>query len=104
AAALPVAVRESLAHLVPGFGHARGTDAAGPEADPAARFRFFEAVADLLGLVGDVAPVLVVLDDLQWAGTSSVALTRAVLARGVPSRVRVLVTARPGAEDADVRA
>ena len=101
-AALPAAVREPVAQLVPGFGHGRG--AVGLEADPAARFRFFEAVADLLERLGQVVPVLVVLDDLQWAGTSSVALTRAVLARGLSSRVRVLVTARPGSEDADVRA
>jgi len=102
AAALPPPVREPLAHLVPAFGTGRDAGA-GHDADPAARFRFFEAVADLLDLLGAVVPVLVVLDDLQWAGTSSVALTRAVLGRGLPPRVRVLVAARPGAEDPDVR-
>ena len=101
-AALPTAVSEPLSHLVPAFGSERDLGA-GLEADPAARFRFFEAVADLLDLLGEVIPVLVVLDDLQWAGTSSVALTRSVLGRGLPERVRVLVTSRPGPDDPDVR-
>ncbi len=102
AAALPAAVREPLARLVPAYGTGRDVGS-GFDADPASRFRLFEAVADLLGLLGAVVPILVVLDDLQWAGTSSVALTRAVLGRGLPARVRVLVAARPGADDPDVR-
>ncbi|MCB1017517.1 MAG: AAA family ATPase, partial [Acidimicrobiales bacterium] len=101
--ALPPAVREPLAQLVAGFAPGRAP-ASALEADPSARFRLFEAVADLIELVSEIAPVLVVLDDLQWAATSSVALTRAVLARGVPPRVRVLIAARPGAEDPAVRA
>jgi len=101
--ALPATVREPLANLVPAFGAARG-DGAGIDADPAARFRFFEAVTDLLDRVAELVPVVVVLDDLQWAATSSVALTRAVLGRGLSSRVRVVVAARPGTEDPDARA
>lgn len=101
--ALPAAVREPLANLVPAFGAPR-SDGGGIDADPAARFRFFEAVADLLDRVAELVPVVVVLDDLQWAATSSIALTRAVLGRGLPARVRVVVAARPGTEDPDARA
>ena len=99
APALPLRMREPLARLVPAFaGDGTGADA---EVDPTSRFRLFEAVADLLSLVAEVVPVVVLVDDLQWAGTSSVALTRSVLSRGLPDGLRVVLASRPDPEDND---
>jgi DNA-binding NarL/FixJ family response regulator len=56
------------------------------------RTRLFEAVARLLARVAERGPLLVALDDLHWADPASVQLLHYV-ARGVPDRRMVLVTA-----------
>lgn len=58
-----------------------GTDAEpldGPADADAARLRLFDAVARLLERLARHAPTLVVLDDLQWADESTLALLRFV--------------------------
>ncbi|AZQ39639.1 helix-turn-helix transcriptional regulator [Streptomyces cyaneochromogenes] len=57
-----------------------GTDAVGD------RLRLFEGIAGLLGDLADVAPVLLVLEDLHWADQSSRDLLRFLLSRGILQR------------------
>jgi class 3 adenylate cyclase len=63
----------------------------------AARYVLFGAVAAALRAAGDVAPVVLVLDDLQWADAPSLQLLRH-LATSEPMRVLVIGTFR----DSDV--
>ena len=60
-------------------------DPGDPETD---RYRLFEAVAGLLGEISAAMPVLIVLDDLQWADRPTLLLLRH-LARA-PARPRLL--------------
>ncbi len=59
------------------------------------RLRLFEAVSELLERIGAVQPVLVVLDDLQWATKPTLLLLRHVLAARRPARLMVVATYRP---------
>ncbi|MFU0243275.1 AAA family ATPase, partial [Streptomyces scabiei] len=63
-----------------GGGPDDGTDAA------PSRLRLFEGVAALLTDLADVAPLLLVLEDLHWADQSSRDLLRFLLSRGVLQR------------------
>ncbi|MFF4541785.1 helix-turn-helix transcriptional regulator [Streptomyces aureus] len=56
---------------------------AGAAPDPGGRLRLFEAVAGLLADLADIAPLLLVLEDLHWADQSSRDLLRFLLSRGV---------------------
>ena len=74
-AALPAADRAEVARLLPEL------DGDGPTTDPdgdaaAARLRLFDAVARFLERLARLRPLVVVLDDLQWADTSSLQLLR----------------------------
>ncbi|GAB2727332.1 helix-turn-helix transcriptional regulator [Streptomyces bullii] len=60
-----------------------GTDAA---RDVDGRLRLFEGMAGLLARVADVAPLLLVLEDLHWADQSSRDLLRFLLGRGTFQR------------------
>ncbi|MGI5451897.1 ATP-binding protein [Streptomyces sp. CA-249302] len=60
-----------------------GVDSA---ADSGGRLRLFEGVAGLLAEVADIAPLLVVLEDLHWADQSSRDLLRFLLSRGILQR------------------
>ena len=63
--------------------------------DPdAERYRLFEAVADLLVAVSTHAPVVLVLDDLHWAGKPSLLLLRHILRSAEQHPVLVIVTYR----------
>ncbi|MBV8953577.1 MAG: AAA family ATPase [Solirubrobacterales bacterium] len=79
-----------LARLVPEL-RRRAPELAPPvEAEPETeRYRLFEAVAGLLAEISTTAPVLLVLDDLQWADRPTLLLLRH-LARA-PARGRLLV-------------
>ncbi|WP_373559226.1 AAA family ATPase, partial [Streptomyces sp. SA15] len=60
-----------------------GTDAV---RDSGGRLRLFEGMAGLLADLADVAPLLLVLEDLHWADQSSRDLLRFLLSRGVLQR------------------
>lgn len=64
---------DEVAPLVPELARA---DAAQPEPDTAAqgRFLFFDAVARLLGRAARARPLVLVLEDLQWARSASLQL------------------------------
>ncbi|MFE9058052.1 ATP-binding protein [Streptomyces mutabilis] len=61
-------------------------DAEGGDAGTRSRLRLFEGVAALLAELSDVAPLLLVLEDLHWADQSSRDLLRFLLSRGVLQR------------------
>ena len=87
-----------LAILLPEFGpppadHANGSGVSGAEAD-AQRFRFFDAVAALLGEIGAESPVVLVFDDLQWADRPTLQLLRHLVRAPAPRRVLFLGTYR----------
>ncbi len=90
---MPDADRDILAPLI---GSAETAPAHGPAADPdSERYRLFNAVVRLLRGISAVAPVVVVLDDLHWADSDSLALLQ-YIAREPPDglRVSIVVTYR----------
>ncbi|HEX2577536.1 MAG TPA: BTAD domain-containing putative transcriptional regulator [Aquihabitans sp.] len=60
----------------------------------AERFELYEALADLLGEVSGPTPVLLVVDDLQWADTSTLTLLEQVLRHDRTGRLLVVATVR----------
>ncbi|MFP5317026.1 MAG: BTAD domain-containing putative transcriptional regulator [Acidimicrobiia bacterium] len=87
------ALGADLVRLVPELA-ARGVAAPAP-ADPAVeRYRLFEAVVELLGVMSEPTPLLFVLDDLHWAARSTLLLLRHIVRSGRLGRVLVVVTCR----------
>ncbi len=78
----------ALASRLPGLPPSKATDA------DTERFQLFAAVVGLLVHVSRHQPVVVVLDDLQWADKASLQLLRHVLAADEPMQVLVLGTYR----------
>ncbi|MFD8573096.1 helix-turn-helix transcriptional regulator [Streptomyces sp. NPDC059639] len=60
--------------------------APGTAPDPGSRLQLFEGIAGLLADLADLAPLLLVLEDLHWADQSSRDLLRFLLSRGVLQR------------------
>jgi tetratricopeptide (TPR) repeat protein len=58
------------------------------------RFELYEALADLLGEVTLATPMLLVIDDLQWADPSTLTLLDQVLANPRGGRVLIIATIR----------
>jgi class 3 adenylate cyclase/tetratricopeptide (TPR) repeat protein len=77
-----------LAETVPGLPEPLRSD---PETE---RYRLFDALVAWLAAVSAEAPVLLVLDDLQWAAKPTLLLLRHVLRSSDPLRLLVLVTYR----------
>ena len=65
------------------------------------RYRMFEAVVRLLAHAGRDAPVLLVLEDLQWADKASLLLLRHVLESPLPAQLAAIVSYRPLWVDGD---
>jgi DNA-binding SARP family transcriptional activator len=87
-----------LSILLPEFGpppadHLAPGAITGPEAD-AQRYRFFDAVAALIGEVGAEAPVMLVFDDLQWADRPTLQLLRHLVRSPAPRQVLFVGTYR----------
>jgi hypothetical protein len=88
---------EDLARLLPDLGARIGGVRAALADDPdAERRRLFDAVTHWLGAISARHPVLLVLDDLQWAERSSLLLLRHVLDDPPDAPVLVVVTLRDG--------
>jgi hypothetical protein len=88
---------EELARLLPDLGARIGGVRAALVDDPdAERRRLFDAVTHWLGAIASRHPVLLVLDDLQWAERSSLLLLRHVLDAPPDAPVLVVVTLRDG--------
>lgn len=78
-----------LVRLVPELATRLALDATDePEADE--RFRLFEAVAALVSAISLSSPVLLVLDDLQWADPATLLLLKHVVLDPRPASVLVL--------------
>jgi class 3 adenylate cyclase len=73
--------RATLARLVPELADAGAQDLAGSSSESPEReqFRLFEAVASLLRAVAEEHPLILVLDDLQWADAPTLLLLRHVV-------------------------
>jgi class 3 adenylate cyclase/tetratricopeptide (TPR) repeat protein len=85
---------ESLASLAPALATTFGVSGEPTVRDPeAARYMLLCAVADALRVAGEIAPVVLVLDDLQWADAPSLLLLRHVAA-SEPIRLLVIGTFR----------
>jgi class 3 adenylate cyclase len=84
-----------LARLVPAL-HDRISDLPSPrESDPETeRYLLYAAVAGLLEGVGELQPLLLILDDLQWADSPTLSLLRHVVASGSSIPVMVVGTYR----------
>jgi DNA-binding SARP family transcriptional activator/tetratricopeptide (TPR) repeat protein len=63
------------------------------------RYLLFETVADLLRSESAVHPMLVVIDDLQWADAPSLKMIEHVLRHEMPGRVLVVATVRVPSDD-----
>ena len=73
----------ALSRRLPELPPSRGTDA------DTERYLFFAATVGLLALVSQESPVVLVLDDLQWADTASLQLLRHLA--GADAAMRLLV-------------
>lgn len=65
------------------------------------RHLLHEAVAQLLRATSRERPLVVILDDVQWADAGTLDLIRHVAGHPEPARVLVLMTARPGSATED---
>lgn len=95
AALLPALGRLPDGGATPSARAPAGTSTSGP-AEPAAgdRGRLFGAVTDLLAAVADERPVLLVLDDLQWADDDTLLLVRHLLRRAGDAPILVVAITR----------
>ena len=86
-----------LAPLVPELGGGNGAPL--PAERENRRYRLFEAVAALLGQAAAERPLLLVIEDLQWAGRPTLLLLRHVVRRLHGAPLLVLVTLRDAEAD-----
>lgn len=90
-----------LDRLVPGLRERLGDSSSRPTDQPESeRYRLFDAVSCFVATMADSAPVLLVLDDLQWADEASLLLFRHLLADRRPAALLVLATYRDTEVDA----
>ena len=85
-----------LSRLVPELADHAARSPAALHADAQAEtLRLFDAVCALLEMLAEAHPLLLAIDDLQWATESTVQLLRHVAARPPAGRVMVLLAYRP---------
>lgn len=86
---------ESLLPLVPGLADLLPGMTEAPRADPdTERYALFDAVVAVLNLAAADAPIVIVLDDLHWAATSTLLLLRHLLRFGDGARLHIVGTYR----------
>jgi class 3 adenylate cyclase len=85
-----------LAPFVPAFGSGEGLVAADPESE---RFSLFATSAEALRELGRSRPLLLVVDDLQWADRPTLLLLRHLLTATVTGRYMILGTFRDSEVD-----
>ncbi len=86
---------DELIRVVPEIGQLVPDAAAATRADPETeRYALFGAVTQLLVAAAAEVPVLLVLDDLHWAGKTTLTLLRHVLRDAGPARLMVVGTYR----------
>ena len=86
---------ESLVRLNTDLMQYFGEVASGVTSDPEiARFLLFEAVTNTLRFVGDIAPVVIVLDDIHWADEQSLQLMNHLARSLEPMRLMLIGTFR----------
>jgi DNA-binding SARP family transcriptional activator/predicted ATPase len=86
-----------LAQIVPEAKALLGSNDPPPPVDPGtARFRLFEAVSNFLRRLARPRPIIVVLDDLQWADVASLELLSFLGSRLPDASLLVVGTYRPG--------
>ncbi len=81
-----------LVRLVPALRTVCSLDAAWAGEGAPSRFRLFDGVSVLLGLLASVAPVVVIVDDLHAADASSLQLLRFLTHHGRQARVTLIGT------------
>src|ERR1700750_292445 len=54
----------------------------------------FEAVAGLVSAVSQHSPIVLILDDLQWAGTPELLLLKHIVRSALPMHLLIIVTYR----------
>ncbi|MCU1370465.1 MAG: transcriptional regulator, putative ATPase, winged helix family [Ilumatobacteraceae bacterium] len=86
-----VAARPALAVLLPEWVDAPAAESTGARAE---RWELYEAVTELLEDSAAVAPVLLVLDDLQWADAATLALLDHLVHQDRVGRLLVVATVR----------
>jgi DNA-binding CsgD family transcriptional regulator len=85
-------VRAELAHVLPSLSaHAAGNEAPLQHE----RYRTHRAMRELLGLLAQTKPLVLVLDDLHWADSGSVELVGALLRRPPTAPVLMALAVRP---------
>ena len=82
-----------LGLILPELGVPDPEDATGPDAGPR-RLRLFDGLAALLAGIADEAPLLVLLDDLQWADLPTLQLVGHLARAPAPERALFLATTR----------
>jgi class 3 adenylate cyclase/tetratricopeptide (TPR) repeat protein len=84
-----------LTRLIPELGK-RVPDLPPPQVAEAEteRYLLFEAVTGLLSAASQEVPIVLILDDLQWAGTPELVLLKHVLRSAMPLRLLIVVTYR----------
>lgn len=88
--------RPQLSGLLP-FVEAAGPGMPGEgesDTDGAERYRLFEAVSDLFEFESRPRPIILVLDDLQWADAPTLRMVQHVVQHQRPGRLLVLATVR----------
>jgi tRNA A-37 threonylcarbamoyl transferase component Bud32 len=83
---------------VPALAEAKGQALS---SDPTARRETFLALQTLLANLAKQAPIIIVIDDLQWADAESFRMLRTLLDDGEPPHVLFLCTLRPRMELSD---
>ncbi len=58
------------------------------------RYLMFDAVTGLLATASQQRPIMLILDDLQWAGTPDLLLLKHIVTSAMPMRVLIIVTYR----------